>query len=122
VAGSSGIATSGNASSGGSGLNLFANPVAVYQSCSRPLLSVQGRIPYDQLRMPATWNFDFSLGKNFAVTERYHLIFSAEMLNVFNLVNFAAPSLSLNSPTNFGVFTTQFNQPRRFLLGLKFQF
>jgi hypothetical protein len=122
VAGSSGIATSGNASSGGSGLNLFANPVAVYQSCSRPLLSVQSRIPYDQLRMPATWNFDFSLGKNFAVTERYHLIFSAEMLNVFNLVNFAAPSLSLNSPTNFGVFTTQFNQPRRFLLGLKFQF
>jgi hypothetical protein len=101
---------------------LFANPVAVYQSCSRPLLSVQSRIPYDQLRMPATWNFDFSLGKNFAVTERYHLIFSAEMLNVFNLVNFAAPSLSLNSPTNFGVFTTQLNQPRRFLLGLKFQF
>jgi hypothetical protein len=37
-------------------------------------------------------------------------------------VNFAAPSLSLNSPTNFGVFTTQFNQAWRFLLGLKFQF
>jgi hypothetical protein len=72
--------------------------------------------------MPATWNFDFSLEKNFAVTERYHLIFPAEMLNVFNLVNFAAPSLSLNSPTNFGVFTTQFNQAWRFLLGLKFQF
>ncbi len=122
VVGSSGIATSGNTSSGGSGLNLFANPVAVYQSCSRPLLSVQGRIPYDQLRMRAIWNFDFSLGKNFAVTERYHVVFSAEMLNVFNLVNFAAPSLSLNSPTNFGVFTTQANQPRRFLLGLKFQF
>ena len=122
VVGSNNIATSGNASSGGSALNLFANPVAVYQSCSRPLLSALGRIPYDQFRTPATWNFDFSLGKNFAVTERYHLVFSAEMLNAFNLVNYAAPSLSLNSPTNFGVFTTQANLPRRVLLGLKFQF
>ena len=122
MAGSNNIATSGNASSGGSALNLFANPVAVYQSCSRPVLNVEGRIPYDQLRTPVTWNFDFSLGKDFAVTERYHLVFSAEMLNVFNLVNYAAPSLSLNSPTNFGVFTTQANLPRRVLLGLKFQF
>jgi hypothetical protein len=72
--------------------------------------------------MPATWNFDFSLGKDFMFAERYHVVFSAEMLNVFNLVNFLAPSLSLNSPTNFGVFTTQANLPRRFLLGLKFQF
>jgi hypothetical protein len=122
VVGANNIATSGNASSGGSGVNLFANPVAVYQSCSRPLLSVQGRVPFDQMSMPATWNFDFALGKDFAVTERYRLVFSAEMLNAFNLVNFMAPSLSLNSPTNFGVFTTQFNMPRRVLLGLKFQF
>ena len=32
-----------------------------------------------------------------------------------------APSLSLNSPTNFRVFTTA-NLPRRVLLGLKFLF
>jgi hypothetical protein len=63
--------------------------------------SVQGRIPYDQWHMPATWNFDFSLGKNFSVTERYHLIFPAEMLNVFNLVNFAAPSLRFEQPDKF---------------------
>lgn len=34
-----------------------------------------------RMSMPATWNFDFSLGKDFALTERYHLVFSAEMLN-----------------------------------------
>lgn len=37
-------------------------------------------------------------------------------------MNFMAPSLSLNSPTNFRVFTTAANLPRRVLLGLKFQF
>jgi len=122
VVGSSGIATSGNASSKGTGLNMFANPVSVAQSCSRPLLSVNGQIPFDQLRLLPRWNLDFTLGKRVSITERMRLDFSLEALNMFNVVNFSAPSLNLNSLTNFGVYTSQGNTPRRLLLGAKFEF
>lgn len=121
VVGSGGIATGGNAPNG-SGLNMFANPSAVVSSCSRPLLSVNGQIPFDELRLQPSWNFDFSMGKRVAITERIHLEFSAEVLNIFNLVNFAAPSLNLNSLSNFGVYSSQGNNPRRLLLGAKLQF
>lgn len=119
VTGSEGI---GNPSVGGTGVNLFGNPAAIYDSCSRPLLSEQTQIPFDELRAPSTWDLDYTLGKNIAITERYQLQFSAEMLNIFNLVQFANPSLNLNSPTNFGEFTSQSNEPRRILLALKFSF
>ena len=117
VVGSGGIATSGTI-----GKNLFSNPAAIYASCSRPLLSVNAQIPFDQLRAPWVWNFDFSFGKNIQITERYQLQFSAQMLNVFNLVDYGNPSLNLNSPTNFGEFTSQSNTARKIVLGLKFSF
>ncbi len=122
ITGSGGIATAGNSSAGGTGLNMFANPVAVAGECSRPLLSVNSQIPFDELRLLPRWNLDFSLGKKIALTERLHLELSAEALDVFNLVSFAAPSLNLNSLTNFGVFTSQGNTPRRLLLGAKLTF
>jgi Carboxypeptidase regulatory-like domain len=122
VVGSGGVATSGNPANHGTGANLFADPSSVYDSCSRPLLSVNRQIPFDELRMPTNWDLDWSLGKELRLTERYRLTFSAQMFNVFNVVNFNAPSLNLNSPTNFGVFTSQSNTPRRVLLGLRFQF
>jgi hypothetical protein len=117
VPGSGGVGTSG-----GTHLNLFSNPAAIYNSCSRPLLSVQGQIPFDDIRAPSTWNFDLSFGKNIPITERYQLQFSAQMLNIFNVVQFGNPSLNLNSMANFGVFTSQANTPRRIVLGLKLSF
>lgn len=122
IVGASGIATSGNSSSKGTGLNMFANPVTVAQSCSRPLLSVNGQIPFDQLRSFPSWNMDFTLGKRISITERMRLNFSLEALNMLNHVTFASPSLSLNSLSNFGVITGQGNSPRTLLLGAKFEF
>jgi hypothetical protein len=122
VVGSGGVATSGDASHHGSGLNLFSDPSAVYNSLSRPLISQYGQIPFGSLRMLPQWNLDFSLGKDLLNFEQYHLIFSADFLNTFNHVVFNQPSLSLNSASNFGVFTSQNNTPRQILLGLKFQF
>jgi len=72
--------------------------------------------------MLPSWNVDFSLGKNIVVTERYHLVFSAQMFNLFNHVLYNQPSLDLNSPNNFGALTSQNNLPRRVLLGLQFEF
>jgi hypothetical protein len=122
VAGSNGIATSGNPATGGSGLNLFANPAAVFNSCSRPLLSVNAQIPFDELRAIPRWNLDFSAIKQIRITERQRIEFSAQFLNLFNVVNFNNPTLNLNSATNFGVFTSQANNPRRVLLGLRYLF
>lgn len=117
IAGSSGIGTATS-----SHVNFFSNPASIYNSCSRPLLSVQGQIPFDELRGLPMYNFDFSLGKNFNFKERYQFQFSAQMLNVFNLMVFGNPSLNLNNPTNFGVISSQASSPRRIVLGAKFSF
>jgi hypothetical protein len=114
VAGSGGIGTAGNPATGGSGLNLFANPEAAFRSFRRILLSQdgrQGRATY--FRGPGFWNLDFRVGKQTRITERVRFEFSFDFFNVFNHVNLAAPSLSLNSPANFGVFTSQFTPPNR---------
>ena len=114
--GSNGIGTAA------SGINLFSDPNAVYQAVRRPLLSQDGQIPFDQLRTPLEWNVDLSIAKNIAVTERYKVMFTADFLNAFNHVNFRTPSLSLNSPASFGVFSAQSNIPRRIQLGARFEF
>jgi hypothetical protein len=114
--------SNGTGTSGGSGLNLFADPAGVYNSCSRPLLSSNTRIPFDELHAFPRWNTDVSLGKNLAITERVKMNFSAEFLNIFNAVQFNNPTLNLNNKASFGVLTSQANTPRRVLLGLKLIF
>jgi len=122
VPGSGGIATTGDPAVGGSGLNAFRDPATVFNNLSHPLLSQFGRVPFDQLNAFPYWNIDLSVGKNFAFTERYHLVFTMDAVNILNHVVFATPSLDLGSPTNFGVINAQANQPRAIQLGLRFEF
>jgi len=118
----SGVSGSGGVGTSATGLNLFADPAAVYNSCSRPLLSVNNRIPFDELHALPQWNVDLSLGKDVRITERVNFNFSAELLNAFNHVIFNNPTLNLNSKASFGVLSSQNNLPRRILLGAKVQF
>lgn len=114
VAGSGGVGTAGNPATRGSGLNLFADPEAAFKSFRRILLSQdgrQGRANY--FRGPGFWNLDFRVGKETRITERVRFEFSFDFFNVFNHVNLATPNLSLNSPANFGVFTSQVIPPNR---------
>jgi hypothetical protein len=123
VAGSGGVGTAGNPATRGSGLNLFANPEAAFKSFRRILLSQdgrQGRATY--FRGPGFWNLDFRLGKQTRITERVSFEFSADFFNVFNHVNLSAPSLSLNNPANFGVFTSQTGGPRGIQFGARLGF
>ncbi len=122
VTGSNGIATDGNVSNGGSGINFFSNPVAVYNSLSRPLLT-QNLRPFDfNFAEPSSWNVDLSFGKNIIATERYKAYFTADLFNAFNLFQPADPSLDMNNPQGFGVVTAQANNPRTIQLGLRFEF
>ncbi len=122
VTGSNGIATNGNVVNGGSGMNIFGDPVSVYNSLSRPLLTQNTR-PFDQnFNEPLSWNVDLSFGKNIVSTERYKAYFTADLFNAFNIMQPGDPSLDMNNPAAFGVVTGQGNGPRTIQLGLRFQF
>ena len=144
VTGSGGIGTASNPTGGGTGLNLFGDPAGVAGDFRPVLLASDGRAGRSQpFRGLGHWNLDTSVGKNTAITERVHAIFSADLFNVFNHVIFCDPgqangnpnlstcggSLSLASGlSNFGVISTQFvpanrTQGSRWIqLSLRFEF
>ncbi len=73
------------------------------------------------LRAPGLRNIDFSLFKNFALTERWKLEVRAESFNLSNTPQFGAPNTSVTS-TSFGVITTQVNSPRQNQIAMKLLF
>lgn len=121
VTGSSGIGTSGNPATRGTGLNLFADPAAVYNSFRKINLDTDRRSGRGVLRGFSRWNFDFSIGKDTKINERMTFTVTADFLNLFNHVNFNNPSLNLFSPATFGVITSAFGQ-RRIQVGGRFEF
>lgn len=123
ITGSSTVATTDNPVSGGSGLNLFANPAAVYNAF-RPILLSEDTTSGGggRLRGQSRWNLDASLARKFTFTERLSTTFTAQVFNVFNHVWFADPSLSLQSPQTFGVLSSQLNIPRAIELGIHVDF
>jgi len=105
---SAGAGTNGNPATGGSGLNLFANPQGAFASFRPVLLASDGREGRaNPLRGLPFWNLDSSLGKKIPFTERISAQLAADFFNIFNNVNFLDPTLSLTSPQTFGVITSQ---------------
>ncbi len=82
-----------------------------------------GNAPFDYIRGPGHNNFDLSLLKNFAFTERFRLEFRAEAFNAFNHTQFQGNSDTggLGGNFNSGNFgqITQAYDGRQFQLGLK---
>jgi outer membrane receptor protein involved in Fe transport len=62
-------------------------------------LARPGNLGWGAVRGPGRWNLDFSVGKNFPLTERLRLQLRSDMLNVFNHVNLTGLSTSINSGT-----------------------
>lgn len=113
------VATQGNTAKGGTGLNLFGDPVAVFKSFRAPLLSSDTHANIGgQLRGMSHANVDLTLARKIHFTERFSGTVSAQMFNLFNHAQFADPSVSLQSPSSFGVISSQINQPRAIELGL----
>jgi len=130
------VASSGNAAKGGSGLNLFADPNAVYNQFGRLILG------YDNtsngagvLRNLPTWNVDMQVSKEFTLPfrEGMGVTFNAQFSNLLNHfqpsftagnlnVNSNTPYLNIDSPQNFGVLTQQGNTPRQIEFGLRLHF
>jgi Carboxypeptidase regulatory-like domain len=131
VAGSGGVGTAGDPSTGGTGLNLFSNPQAVFNSLRPFLISQDRRTARGSFRDLGWWNFDCSVGKTTAITERAKLTFSVDFFNLFNHPVFEVPSsMSLLDPAGFGVITQQagspsagdFAGPRRIQVGARLEF
>ena len=125
VTGSGGIATSGGG--GGSGLNVFADPAAVYNSFRRISLSTDTNRQRGAIRGLPTWNLDLSVGKRTRINERVSLRITADFTNLFNRVQFSSPGLDSGGldntdPAGFGVITRQINRPRFIQLGARLEF
>jgi hypothetical protein len=118
---------------GGQHPNVVGNPVlstgkSIYEwfntaAFAQPANFTSGNLSrtYTGVRTDLLKNIDFSLFKNFSLTERFKLQFRAEAFNLTNTPVFAAPGTTVNG-VNFGVITCQSNIPRTVQLALKLLF
>jgi hypothetical protein len=114
VAGSGNVGTTGDPAKKGSGLNLFADPQAVFNSFRRVELSRDGRAGRaNPLRGPSRWNLDMSVAKQIMLKEAAAVRLGFDFFNIFNKVDFNNPTLNLTSAASFGVITSQYVPPNR---------
>ena len=119
----SGAGLNGNASTGGSGINIFADPNAVYSNFRRLVLGYDtngGGNGY--LRGFPTWNVDVQLTKEFSWKERLAAQLSVQIQNVLNHFQPTTPGLNQDSQASFGVVTGQANNPRQMEFGIRLRF
>ena len=121
-AGSGAAGINGDPARGGSGMNVFADPAAVLASVRHVRIGEDGRHGRDVARGLQRWNFDASIGKRIAITERVRAVFSFDLINAFNRVEFADPATSFFTPATFGVITGQYASPRQIQVGLRVEF
>jgi hypothetical protein len=74
------------------------NPAAFADARSRHLFGNEGR---NEFYGPPTHQIDFSVFKNFAITEHVKVQFRAEIFNIFNFVNYSGPANNLQG-SNLG--------------------
>jgi hypothetical protein len=73
------------------------------------------------LRTAGVNNWDFALTKDTSLNERFHLLFTAQFLNLFNRVQFGQPGVQVGA-IGFGQVTSQVNNPRQVQLALRLAF
>jgi len=104
-------------------VNMFTNPVAVFDTVRPLILGLDNRsggagtisgLPY--------LNLDLSVKKKLVVYKQYSLELSGVFQNVMNHLDFANPSLSLQAASSFGVTKTQGNSPRTIQAGARVYF
>jgi hypothetical protein len=100
-------------------LNNYLNIAAF----SKPAPFTFGDAPrtLSNVRAPGMHDIDFSIFKNFQITNRVTTEFRAESYNLLNQVVFGTPNQVLTSG-QFGVISSQANTPREIQFGLKILF
>ncbi len=117
------VATSVHAGGPAAAVNIFSNPVAVYDTVRAAILGVDehnsGNGPISALPY---LNLDMSVKKKLVVYKKYSLELTGVFLNFMNHMDFANPSLSIASATSFGVTKSQGNSPREIQVGVRAYF
>jgi hypothetical protein len=99
-------------------LQNYINPAAFSSAPAFTYGNLSRTVPY---RGPGMKNWDSSIFKNFAVTERFNAEFRAEALNTFNTPQFANPNTRFENSA-FGAISNQVNFSRLIQLGVRFAF
>jgi hypothetical protein len=108
--------------------NLFAASNAAFNAIRQPILGLDSRDGgWGILRGLPYWNMDFSLRKNFKITERFNFDFQMVIVNLFNHVVFFDPGpgdvLDTSAGADgFGTLPGQGNTPRTMEFGLRLSF
>jgi hypothetical protein len=124
----SGAGLNGNPSRGGSGINIFADPSAVYAQFRRPILGLDTTDGgAGVIRGFPTWNLDVTVSKDIRATERIGATFIFQFSNILNHFQPANPSMNIDSPQTWGVVTSQAVsanglQARQMEFGLRLRF
>jgi len=125
TSGSQGVGTNGF------GLNLFADPAAVYNQFRPFILGLDGPNGGGggPLRGLSHWSMDLTVSKQIKFSERFSARFISTFSNIFNHPWLHDPYLDLQDPANFGSITgapfsaaTQINNPRQIEFGIRFAF
>lgn len=104
-------------------INMFANPAAVFDQVRAPILGIDTKNPgQGPIAGLPYWNVDLSVRKSFKLTERTNIELSGISTNVFNHLDFAAPSFNIANVASWGVVTSQGNAPRKIQFGARANF
>ena len=127
VIGANGIADAVATDANGNNVpvNIYKNPVAVFNNVRAPILGIDTRIggfAPGGIRGLPYWNMDLSVRKNFKIWERTSFEFSTVFINVLNHNQFADPTLDISDPTSWGILSSQANSPRKMEFGLRVAF
>jgi hypothetical protein len=119
VTGSGGVGTNNV-----EGINIFADPAAVYAGFRRCVLGLDTSCGgVGNLRGLPRWNLDATIAKDLKFTERVGATFTVQFTNALNHFQPSNPSsLSLTSPTSFGRITSAVYAARQMELGLRVHF
>ncbi|MGZ4835372.1 MAG: outer membrane beta-barrel protein [Terriglobales bacterium] len=106
--------------------NFTTAPVADPGGCqadSNACTTAFGNLRRNIYRGPFQQNWDFSLIKNFRLTEKQSLRFTVDFFNIWNHANFASPSLNdVENPGPFGKILSTVGTPRLIQFQLRYAF
>jgi Carboxypeptidase regulatory-like domain/TonB dependent receptor len=95
------------------------NPVSNSNFCGTGF----GNLGRNIYRSPFQQNWDFSLIKNFKITERHSLRFTTDFFNIWNHANFANPAVTdVENPGAFGKIVSTVGTPRLIQFSLRYAF
>lgn len=126
-----GVGVNANPANGGQGVQMFANPVAVFNQFRPCVLGFDTSCGSNgNIRGLGTWNLDATVSKDIGVwRERVGGTLIFQFTNLLNHVQLGDPYLDISDPANFGVLGGanplnggQVNTPRQMVFGLRIHF